>query len=225
MRVTLLFSRRLDESRSAGDPAPGSGAERHGGAGDVQLVEIDLFVRAVSLRVASRAEESAGDPELRVPGQFRGRGRCLGARFLVCLLEGCNQTLDEGMIGKGLRGWEVGIAQLPRESWRMLAQPGVRLTHGLHERFDFAPDRLERFPWQEPEVEFDRAVVRRSAGVRYDIELALCDPTRRFCEFCGRPIARKFWQAMTERGAGVFCDPAHAMLHATYPVSTVWNAD
>jgi N-methylhydantoinase B len=41
----------------------------------------------------------------------------------------------------------------------MLAQPGVRLAHGPHERFDFVADRRQRFPWQEPEVVFNRAVV------------------------------------------------------------------
>jgi hypothetical protein len=46
------------------------------------------------------------------------------------------------------------------------------------------------------------------------------DPTRRFCEFCGRPIARRFWQVATERGARVFCDPAHAGFDATYPKSS-----
>jgi hypothetical protein len=46
------------------------------------------------------------------------------------------------------------------------------------------------------------------------------DPTRRFCEFCGRPIARRFWRVATERGEGVFCDPAHAGLDATYPKSS-----
>jgi hypothetical protein len=51
------------------------------------------------------------------------------------------------------------------------------------------------------------------------------DPTRRFCEFCGRPIARKFWRAKTERGVGIFCHPAHAALYATYPVSAVSNDD
>jgi hypothetical protein len=42
------------------------------------------------------------------------------------------------------------------------------------------------------------------------------DPKRRFCEFCGRPIARKFWRATTERRVGIFCDPAHAALQMTY---------
>ena len=51
------------------------------------------------------------------------------------------------------------------------------------------------------------------------------DPTRRFCEFCGRPIARKFWRAKTERGVGIFCDPAHAALHMTYPVSAIGGDD
>ena len=46
------------------------------------------------------------------------------------------------------------------------------------------------------------------------------DPTRRFCEFCGRPIARRFWQVATERGERTFCDPAHAALYATYPASS-----
>jgi hypothetical protein len=51
------------------------------------------------------------------------------------------------------------------------------------------------------------------------------DPTRRFCEFCGRPIARKFWRAKTERGVGIFCDPAHAALQMTYPVSAIGGDD
>jgi hypothetical protein len=46
------------------------------------------------------------------------------------------------------------------------------------------------------------------------------DPTRRFCQFCGRPIARRFWQEETKRGVGVFCDPAHATLYTTYPIRT-----
>jgi hypothetical protein len=50
-------------------------------------------------------------------------------------------------------------------------------------------------------------------------------PIRRFCEFCGRPIARKFWQAKTERGLGIFCDPAHAALQMTYPSSAFGSDD
>ena len=46
------------------------------------------------------------------------------------------------------------------------------------------------------------------------------DPARRFCQFCGRPIARRFWQAKAEGEAGIFCDPAHAALFTTYPESS-----
>jgi hypothetical protein len=45
------------------------------------------------------------------------------------------------------------------------------------------------------------------------------DPARRFCKFCGRPIARRFWLAKTA-GGGTFCDPAHAALFTTYPRSS-----
>jgi hypothetical protein len=46
------------------------------------------------------------------------------------------------------------------------------------------------------------------------------DPARRFCQFCGRPIARRFWQVETAGGVEIFCDPAHASLYATYPISS-----
>jgi hypothetical protein len=43
------------------------------------------------------------------------------------------------------------------------------------------------------------------------------DPSRRFCAFCGRPIARKYWQVKEGTERLIFCDPAHAALRATYP--------
>ena len=46
------------------------------------------------------------------------------------------------------------------------------------------------------------------------------DPTRRFCQFCGRPIARRFWKAETKSGERLFCEPALAALQATYPMSS-----
>jgi hypothetical protein len=49
------------------------------------------------------------------------------------------------------------------------------------------------------------------------------DTTRRFCEFCGRPIARRFWQATTDQGVAIFCDPAHAALYKTYPNSSTYR--
>jgi hypothetical protein len=57
------------------------------------------------------------------------------------------------------------------------------------------------------------------AGEWITLEVSYVDPTRHFCEFCGRPIARRFWQVRTEGGAGIFCDPGHAALYATYPTS------
>ncbi len=42
-------------------------------------------------------------------------------------------------------------------------------------------------------------------------------PSRRFCALCGRPIARRFWQVGVEGAEGIFCDPVHAALRATYP--------
>jgi len=49
------------------------------------------------------------------------------------------------------------------------------------------------------------------------------DPSRRFCQFCGRPIARKFWQVETKNGETIFCDPAHAALYTTYPMRSNLN--
>jgi hypothetical protein len=47
-------------------------------------------------------------------------------------------------------------------------------------------------------------------------EVSYVDPVRRFCDFCGRPIARRYWQE-AEHGAGhIFCEPAHAALYSTY---------
>jgi hypothetical protein len=57
------------------------------------------------------------------------------------------------------------------------------------------------------------------AGEWITPQVSYVDPARRFCEFCGRPIARRFWQAKTEGGAGIFCNPAHAALFTTYPRS------
>ena len=45
------------------------------------------------------------------------------------------------------------------------------------------------------------------------------DPRRRFCELCGRPIARRFWQVELNGEERIFCDPAHAHLYETYQAS------
>jgi hypothetical protein len=51
-------------------------------------------------------------------------------------------------------------------------------------------------------------------------EVSYVDPARRFCQFCGRPIARRFWKVETRGDVAIFCDPAHADLYATYPMSS-----
>jgi hypothetical protein len=45
------------------------------------------------------------------------------------------------------------------------------------------------------------------------------DPSRRFCALCGRPIARRYWKVTIGEQEEVFCEPAHARLHTTYPKS------
>jgi hypothetical protein len=46
------------------------------------------------------------------------------------------------------------------------------------------------------------------------------DPRRRFCDLCGRPIARRYWQTRRGGEVGMYCDPAHAALRTTYPMSS-----
>lgn len=44
------------------------------------------------------------------------------------------------------------------------------------------------------------------------------DPDRRFCAFCGRPIARRFWLVEQKgQNAAVYCSPEHAMEVTAYP--------
>jgi hypothetical protein len=64
-----------------------------------------------------------------------------------------------------------------------------------------------------------------SGGEWFMPAVSYVDPRRRFCQFCGRPIARRFWQAETKRGVGIFCNPAHAALEATYPKSPASNTN
>ena len=48
-------------------------------------------------------------------------------------------------------------------------------------------------------------------------DVSYVSPHRRFCAFCGRPIARRYWQTLDEEDGRIYCDPAHAALHTTYP--------
>jgi hypothetical protein len=40
------------------------------------------------------------------------------------------------------------------------------------------------------------------------------EPGRRFCAYCGRPIARRYWRERTPAGDLAFCGPAHAGMYA-----------
>ena len=61
---------------------------------------------------------------------------------------------------------------------------------------------------------------RIEAGEWVQPDVSYIDPVRRFCAYCGRPIARRYWE---QRGGGrgeVYCNPAHAAAQATYPSRT-----
>ena len=45
-------------------------------------------------------------------------------------------------------------------------------------------------------------------------EVSYVDPSRRFCAYCGRPIARRYWRERTPAGDLAFCGPEHAAIHA-----------
>jgi hypothetical protein len=50
-------------------------------------------------------------------------------------------------------------------------------------------------------------------GEWVDPPVSYVDPQRRFCAYCGRPIARRFW---SRRGVGqdrVYCSPGHGARH------------
>jgi hypothetical protein len=50
--------------------------------------------------------------------------------------------------------------------------------------------------------------------------LSYVDPGRRFCAWCGRPIARRYWEMDVEGKPLPFCDAAHATRYTTYPKSS-----
>jgi hypothetical protein len=56
-------------------------------------------------------------------------------------------------------------------------------------------------------------------GVGYWVTPAVSyvDPVRRFCAYCGRPIARRYWERVENGREMGYCSPAHAA-HTTYPI-------
>src|SRR5215204_1305243 len=134
---------RVEQCSSTRGSAPSCCTQRHGGAGESELIEFDELVRAVRLGDAPGAEDGPGNPGFRVPGQFRRCSERLDAGLPPSLFDCGNENLDQWVIRSSLSGREIDVAKLPREARRMLAQPGIRLTHCLHERFDFMANGFE----------------------------------------------------------------------------------
>ncbi len=68
--------------------------------------------------------------------------------------------------------------------------------------------------------EAERSTAQTVRGAWVQPEVSYIDPVRRFCAYCGRPIARGYWQPNEGEHGQVYCDPAHATAQATYPNST-----
>ena len=61
--------------------------------------------------------------------------------------------------------------------------------------------------------------VSELAGRWVEPEVNYVDPERRFCAYCGRPIARRYWEAEGADGeVAAYCSPEHAERQVTYPI-------
>ena len=65
-----------------------------------------------------------------------------------------------------------------------------------------------------------RSKERIEAGEWVQPDVSYIDPVRRFCAYCGRPIARRYWEQRGGRYGEVYCNTAHAAAQATYPSRT-----
>jgi hypothetical protein len=64
-----------------------------------------------------------------------------------------------------------------------------------------------------------------ASGAWVTPEVSYVDPRRRFCDLCGRPIARRYWQSYQAGQRRTYCDPAHAALDTAYPKSPLTNQE
>ena len=66
----------------------------------------------------------------------------------------------------------------------------------------------------------ETAIERHGSGAGEWIipAVSYVEPKRRFCAFCGRPIARRYWRAAPAGAPLPFCEPAHAELYVTYSI-------
>jgi hypothetical protein len=77
-RTELVRVERCSRTRGS---APGRCTQRHGGAGESELIELDALVRAVRLGDAPGAEDGPGNSDFRVPGRVRRCDERLGAGY------------------------------------------------------------------------------------------------------------------------------------------------
>ena len=63
-------------------------------------------------------------------------------------------------------------------------------------------------------------------GVWVVPEVSYVDPQRRFCRYCGRPIARGFWRVSSGGETWSYCDARHADLDVgAQPAEHRWQED
>jgi hypothetical protein len=58
----------------------------------------------------------------------------------------------------------------------------------------------------------------REVGRWVEPAVSYIDPARRTCGYCGRPIARRYWEREEEGEGRAYCGPEHAS-RTTYPGS------
>lgn len=58
----------------------------------------------------------------------------------------------------------------------------------------------------------------KNSGRWVEPAVSYVDPARRFCGYCGRPIARRYWEREERGERRAYCGPGHAA-RTTYPMS------
>jgi hypothetical protein len=69
-----------------------------------------------------------------------------------------------------------------------------------------------------------RATEQTATGEWIVPPVSYVEPLRIFCALCGRPIARRYWQAAAAGEPLPFCDPEHEEKYRTYWLPTYGNA-
>ena len=112
----------------------------------------------------------------------------------------------------------IRSTRVTRSSSSCLAVADMAIRYSGIERLSSGTSPRDSSPWsvQSPPTV---TVVSEQGGHWVEPDVNYVDPERRFCAFCGRPIARRYWEV---EAAGVgkvaYCSPDHADRKATYPV-------